>query len=111
MYLGFTLADETDIAVAGVSSLVVLDPQGRRCQRARIALAAVAPTPIRAREAEALLEGREITEELMRQAGHLAAQASRPISDIRGSAEYRRELVKLLTRDTLAGCLARLGKA
>ena len=111
MYLRFAPREEMDIAVAGVASLVVLDPQGRRCQRARIALAAVAPTPIRAREAEALLEGREITEDLMRQASHLSAQASRPITDVRGSAEYRRKLVKMLIRHTLAGCLARLGKA
>ena len=111
MYLRFAPREEMDIAVAGVASLVVLDPQGRRCQRACIALAAVAPTPIRAREAEALLEGREITEDLIRQAGHLAAQASRPITDVRGSAEHRRELVIVLTRHTLAECLARLGMA
>jgi len=111
MYLRFAPREEMDIAVAGVASLVILDPRGRRCQRACIALAAVAPTPIRAREAEALLEGREITEDLMRQAGHLAAQASRPITDVRGSAKYRREMVIVLTRHTLAGCLARLKKA
>ena len=111
MYLSFTLADETDIAVVGVGSLVVVSPEGRHYQMVRISLTAVAPIPMRAREAEAFLEGKECTEEFMHQAGELAAQASRPISDLRGTAEYRRKLVKLLTRDTLAGCLVRLGMA
>ncbi len=104
-YLRFIPREEMDIAVAGVGSLVALDRRSKRCTRARIALAAVAPTPIRAREAEAALEGNVITQELMREAGERAAAAIRPISDVRGSAEYRRELVKVLTRRALQGCL------
>ncbi|MFQ5860697.1 MAG: FAD binding domain-containing protein [Dehalococcoidia bacterium] len=108
-YLRFIPREEMDIAVAGVGSLMILDPKTRQCTRARIALAAVAPTPIRAREVEALLEGKELTERLLQEAGELASQACRPISDVRGSAEYRLELVKVLTRRTLKGCLERLG--
>ncbi len=108
-YLRFIPREEMDIAVAGVASLLTLDRRTQRCTRARIALAAVAPTPLRARDAEAALEGKVVTEELLAQAGELAAKAARPITDVRGSAEYRRELVKVLTRRTLQACLERLG--
>lgn len=108
-YLRFTPREEMDIAVAGVGSLLVLEPGSRRCRQARLALAAVAPTPIRAREAEASLEGQLLGKEHLVRAGELAAQATRPISDVRGSADYRRELVKVLTRRTLESCLRSLG--
>ena len=57
----------------------------------RIALGSVAPTIVRAAEAEAYLAGKELTEDVIAHAAELAAAAARPISDIRGSAEYRRE--------------------
>lgn len=109
-YLRFTPREEMDIAVAGVGSLVVLEPRGgKRCREARIALAAVAPTPLRAREAEERLRGRVIDAQAIEEASELAAAACRPITDVRGSAEYRRELVKVLTRRTLRACLEQLG--
>lgn len=104
-YLRFIPREEMDIAVAGVGSMVAIDPQTKICTRARIALASVAPTPIRAKEAEKRLEGGPLTEEAIQEAGELAASACSPISDIRGSAAYRRELVKVLTRRTLAASL------
>ena len=76
-----------DIAVVGVASLLALEPGTRRCTRARIALAAVAPTPVRATEAEGVLEGQEITEDLIRQAAERAVEACSPITDMRGSSE------------------------
>ena len=100
-YLRFIPREEMDIAVAGVGSLVQLDADGRCCQQARIALAAVAPTPVRAREAEEFLVGKTADETVFAQAGELAAQAAKPISDVRGSAAYRTELVKVLTRRSL----------
>ena len=108
-YLRFIPREEMDIAVAGAASLLALDAQGT-VARARIALASVAPTPLRAREAEAALEGKRPTPELLRQAGELAAAATRPITDVRGSVEYRKELVKVLTRRTLEMCLRDLGQ-
>lgn len=99
-YLRFTPRDEMDIAVAGVGSLVAMDPRGR-CKEARIALGAVAPTPIRATEAEAFLKGKRLDDAAILEAGHLAAAASRPISDVRGSRDYRRHLVQVLTVRTL----------
>jgi CO/xanthine dehydrogenase FAD-binding subunit len=104
-YLRFIPREEMDIAVAGVGSMLAVDPQTNICTKARIALASVAPTPIRAREAEKRLEGGPLTEEAIREAGELAASACSPISDIRGSAAYRKELVKVLTRRTLSQSL------
>jgi carbon-monoxide dehydrogenase medium subunit len=73
----------------------------------RIALGAVAPTIMRAPQAEAFLEGRAITPEAMAEAGRLAAAEARPISDFRASAPYRRDLVAVLTRRALANACAR----
>ena len=100
-YLRLIPREEMDISVVGVASFLVLATPESRCQEARIALGAVAPTPIRVPEAEAVLAGRALTEEAIEEAAEQAAEATRPISDVRGSAEYRREMVKVLTRRTL----------
>jgi carbon-monoxide dehydrogenase medium subunit len=100
-YLRHTPREEMDIAVVGVASFLVLAPHDNRCQEARIALGAVAPTPIRVPEAEAILAGEPLSESVIEQAAEQAAKAACPISDVRASAEYRRELVKVLTRQTL----------
>ena len=108
-YLRFIPRNEMDIAVVGVGSMLVLEPGTTRCTQARIALASVAPTPVRATAAEQVLEGKEVTADLIREAGERAVEAARPISDVRGSAEYRKELVKVLTRRTLSRCMESLG--
>lgn len=110
-YLRFTPREEMDIAVAGVASLVALKPGSRVVARARIVLAAVAPTAVRAREAEAVLEGKDLDEAHIREAGELAVRAASPITDVRGSVEYRKELIKVLTRRTLRLCQQSLGLA
>ena len=73
----------------------------RRCQGVRIVLGAVAPTPIRARKAEAVMEGQLLTETLAEKAGEIAAQESKPISDVRSSADYRRAMVGAMTKRAL----------
>ncbi len=103
MYIKHAHREALDIAIVGVAALVRLAPGTATCQGARIVLGAVAPTPIRAREAEALLEGAPLTEEHIAEAGRLAAQAARPIDDVRGSAWYRRKMVDVLTRRAIAG--------
>jgi len=78
-----------------------------RMEGVRIALGSVAPTPIRARTAEAVLEGKEPSMELVEEAASRAREETRPISDVRASAEYRREmsfvLVRRLILDLLGG--------
>lgn len=108
-YLRFIPRNEMDIAVAGVGSMLVIEPGTRRCTQARISLASVAPTPVRAKAAEAALEGQEITADLINEVGELAVSASSPITDVRGTVEYRKELVKTLTRRTLRMCMDSLG--
>jgi carbon-monoxide dehydrogenase medium subunit len=99
-YLRHTPRRELDIAVVGVASQLTL--ADGVCATARIALAAVAPTPVRATAAEAVLTGQAPTPALIERAAELAAGAARPISDQRGSADFRRHLVRVLTRRTLA---------
>jgi carbon-monoxide dehydrogenase medium subunit len=104
-YVRHTPRRELDIAVVGVASqLTIRDGQ---CVKARIALGAVAPTPVRASAAEAHLQGEAVTPALIEEAANLAVEASSPISDQRGSAEFRRHLVRVLTRRTLTTALER----
>ena len=104
-YLRHTPRRELDIAVVGVASQVTLTDGV--CVKARIALAAVAPIPLRAMAAEQALEGQRLTPEQIERAAALAVEVARPISDQRGSAEFRRHLVRVLTRRTLTTALAR----
>ena len=89
-----------DLAFVGVAVLLELD-EGDRIRKARIALGAVAPTPIRVPSAERLLEGSVLNPEGARVSGELAAQSCKPISDHRASAEYRREMVGVLCQQAL----------
>jgi CO/xanthine dehydrogenase FAD-binding subunit len=98
-YLRHTPRKEMDIAVVGVGSTVTLEDG--RCREARIALAAVAPTPLRATRAESALRGQPMSEATIAEAARIAATEARPIDDVRGSAEFRRHLVEVLTRRTL----------
>lgn len=107
-YLRFIPRNEMDIAVAGVGSFLQLDPSNNTVQKARIALASVAPTPVRARAAEGILEGNVLTDELIESAAEAAVGSATPITDVRGSAEYRLELVRVLTRRTLRICRDRI---
>ncbi|MDA0232387.1 MAG: xanthine dehydrogenase family protein subunit M [Chloroflexi bacterium] len=108
-YLRFIPRNEMDIAVAGVASFLHIDPATKTVKKARIALASVAPTPVRARAAEAVLEGKVISASLIDAASVAAVESATPITDVRGSAEYRKELVRVLTRRTLNICLDRIG--
>jgi carbon-monoxide dehydrogenase medium subunit len=98
-YIKFGLRRAGALAVAGVATSVTVS-QGT-CQDVRIVLGAVAPTPLRAREAENVLRGKTISHELIDEAAGVAAAESKPINDIRGSIEYRRNLVHVLTKRSL----------
>jgi carbon-monoxide dehydrogenase medium subunit len=98
-YFKFGLRRSGALAVVGVAAGVISD--GTYVQGARIVLGAVAPTPMRALEAEHLLAGQSATEALLEQAGRAAMEACRPISDIRGSEAYRRDMVRVFTKRAL----------
>jgi carbon-monoxide dehydrogenase medium subunit len=85
-----------ELATVGVA--VSLDREGETCREIRIALGAVGPTPIRARKAEALLRGRRMEADAIAEAAEKAMQEATPISNVRASADYRRDMVGVLTR-------------
>ncbi len=87
-----------DIAIIGVAVLLVFTPSKRDvCRDVRIALGSVAPTPIRAFHAEQRMKGKSLRDDVIRETAREAGNEIRPISDIRASAEYRKELVVVLT--------------
>lgn len=99
-YLRFIPRNEMDIAVVGVGVALALDER-KTCASARVALAAVAPTPLLVPEAGAALVGSSLAEADIERAAALAQAAARPISDMRGSADYRWHLVGVLVKRAL----------
>lgn len=97
-----------DIAAVCAGVMVVLN--GKGCKEANIVLGAVAPVPMHATKAEALVQGREETAELIRQAGDRAAEEAKPISDMRAGAEWRRKMVAVMTRRALEEAFERAGR-
>lgn len=89
-----------DIAIAGVALALRLD--GARVTEARVALCAVAPTPLRVPTAESILTAAALSEAAITRAAELAMAAARPISDVRATAEYRRQMVGALVRRGLS---------
>jgi carbon-monoxide dehydrogenase medium subunit len=86
-----------DCALAGVAVLLNLSAKSGDVQEARIALASVAPVPIRARKAEAELLSGSLTQERIQKAAAAAVLDTKPVSDMRASSSYRKEMVKVLT--------------
>lgn len=99
VYIKHTVRRAMDLAIVGVAVAITL--QDGICRSASIALGAVSPTPIRAVNAEALLKGKGREESVFKNAGKEAARECRPIDDVRSTAEYRREMVEVLTRRAL----------
>ena len=110
-YLRFIPRNEMDIAVVGAGASVILDDAKQRIVSAKIALGAVAPTPLFAEEASALLAGKEISDAVIDEAAQAAQTIARPISDMRGTAEQRTHLVGVLTRRALNGAIQRVKDA
>ena len=96
-YIKFSPRDMMDLAYIGVAVAYNL-VSDKKCEGVRIVLGAVAPTPIRAKNSEALLEGKVLTAELAEKVGDEAARESKPISDVRSSADYRRAMVGVMTK-------------
>lgn len=100
VYYKLSTRKAMDLAFVGVAVLLELDG-GDRISKARIALAAVDPTPIRVPSVEKQLEGRMLSFDAARESAELAARSCKPISDHRASAEYRREMVRELCQQGL----------
>ena len=103
VYLKHGRRVEMELATVGVAVTLTLD--GTSCREIRIVLAAVAPTPLRALRAEAVLRHQPVTPAAIAAAAEAAMAEARPIGDVRGSADYRRRMVGVLTRRAIAQAL------
>lgn len=108
-YRRFARRRGSALAVASVAARITLE--GETIREARLALGAVAPVPMLAGRAAAMLQGEAPSPELFAVAAELCAEAALPISDLRGSADFRRELVTVLARRALAESAERAGGA
>ena len=106
-FLRFIPRNEMDIAVANVAARVDLDESGALCKAARIAIGAVAPTPLFVEAAGAALAGRPVNEDTIAEAAHIARDAATPINDMRGTIAHRKQLVEVLTTRALRSACAR----
>lgn len=104
-YQKFGLRDSGALAVVGVATAVTME--GSVIKDARVVLGAVAPVPLRARKTEELLAGKEWSDALLEEAGVVASTECKPISDIRGSAEYRRDMVRVFTVRSLKASITK----
>jgi carbon-monoxide dehydrogenase medium subunit len=104
-YLRFIPRNEMDIAVAGAGVSVVLD--NGNIKEARVALASVAPTPLFVKEAGEAIIGKPANEDTVKIASGIARDAARPITDMRGTIEFRQHLCEVLTRRALNTAIAR----
>jgi carbon-monoxide dehydrogenase medium subunit len=107
VYLKLMRRGALDLALVGVAAYVSLDANGM-CKDVRIALGAVAPTPIRAAAAEGVVRNKALTEGLAAEAGKVSGAECKPITDIRATQGYRRSMVEVLTKRALLQTLDRL---
>lgn len=97
-HLKFLPRSADDYATVGVAATVRLDPVTATCQECRIVMGSVGLTPLRARQAEAVLTGQALSPELLREAAAVAQDLTDPISDTRGSATYKRAMAGVFVR-------------
>ncbi len=97
-FIKYAVRNAMELALISVSVVLTLDVESGVCTDARIAMGVVAPVPIRAKSAESVLIGKKLDEKLTEQAGLAAVEEARPRSSFRASAEYRREVLKVLMR-------------
>ncbi|MFZ0932630.1 MAG: xanthine dehydrogenase family protein subunit M [Syntrophobacteraceae bacterium] len=95
-YLSLSARGKLDCTAVGAGVMVIAN--GPVCEDMRLFIAACAPTPLRARKTEDLVRGRELTEELLEKAGVQACEESRPITDLRATADYRTKIIAVLIR-------------
>lgn len=96
-YKKYAIREDSDIAIVGIAARLTLNSNGA-VSEARIVMGAVGPTPIRAKKAQELLVGKQISEDLINQTAVAAADEATPITDQRATAAYRKEMVMVWTR-------------
>jgi carbon-monoxide dehydrogenase medium subunit len=104
-YIKYGVRKAMEIAMVSVTTAITFN--GDKCEKATIVLGAVAPTFIRSNEAEEFLVSQKVTLSAAEKAAELAAGGCRPITDVRASAEYRRDLVRVLTKRGIMEAAAR----
>jgi carbon-monoxide dehydrogenase medium subunit len=99
-YWKHTRREAMDLPILGVATLLSFDEDLKTCTKARIALGVAAPTPMRAKDAEAFLQGKTIDETTLAEAGRIAAEQASPRTTIRGAEWYRRDMIRVLVKRT-----------
>lgn len=95
---------QQDIAITNAAALVVME--GRTCRKCRLSVGAVAPIPVRLTPIEALVEGKEMDPELLEEVARLTQEAVRPITDVRSTEAYRRQISGILVQRALRAAVA-----
>jgi len=104
VYLKHAYRGSIDLAIVGVAAVCTI--QGEICEDIKLVLGAVAPTPMRAKKGEEIIRGKPLREPWIEKASEVAAEEAKPISDVRASAAYRREMVRVLTRRAIREAMA-----
>ena len=110
-YIRFIPRNEMDIAVVGTGVSVTLSSNKKNFESVRVSLASVGPTPIFVEGIDKVVSGQEINDESIRVISNMAKNASKPISDMRGTAEFRQHLCEVLTRRALITAIERAKEA
>ena len=106
-FIRFIPRNDMDIAIVNAAASIVIDSSGETIIEGRVAIGAVAPTPLYVSDVEAVLSGRPIADDVIAQAADIARQAARPITDMRGTVDQRKHLTEVLVRRALNGAVNR----
>jgi len=107
VYLKHSIRSTIDLAIVNVAVVLTLESEYEVCKDIKLVLGAVAPTPMRTRKAEQILRGKKVDETLINETARVASDEVRPISDVRASAEYRKQMVEVLTRRAIREAMAK----
>ena len=106
-FIRFIPRNDMDIAIANAAASIVIDSSGETMIQGRVAIGAVAPTPLYVSDVEAVLSGRAITDEVIAQVADIARQAAKPITDMRGTVDQRKHLTHVLVSRAINGAVNR----
>lgn len=107
-YIKLGRRNAMEIAMIGVAALITLRPGDNTCEEARLALATAAPTPIRSKEAERGLTGKKLDKKAIESAAETASREASPRTSWRSTEEYRRDMIRVLTRRAIQGSIDKI---